>query len=340
MMLAMTNAPDPARPWRVPPADGVEPAATAPTFSVVIAAFQAAHVVAGAVTSALEQTTAPHEIIVSDDGSSDGLEDALAPFDGQVRLLRNEHGGGGAAKNAGARAATGDYVLILDADDAMTSRRVEALTLLATERPDLDLLTTDAWYVVGGRRTRRAYDGPEAFPTTGQLETILQANFINGAAAVRRQALLAVGGFDPGIRQVAEWHCWIRLILGGSRAGLVYEPLYLYTIHGESLSADRARHLRARVDVLEDIAKRDDLPAAARAVLQGAIARHDRRARLVEAQRAVRDGAPDARRRSLGIVRDGGFDAITRTKALVAAALPGIARAIAARRQADDPRTA
>jgi hypothetical protein len=340
-MLPMTSVPaDAERPWRVPPAHHLEPAAAPPTFSVIIAAYQAAHMVASAVTSALAQTVAPHEIIVSDDGSTDDLEEALAPFLGRVRLLRNPHGGEGAAKNAGARAATGDFVLILDADDEMTERRVEALTEMATARPDLDLLTTDAWYVVDGQRTRRAYSGPEAFPITEQLDAILQGNFINGAAAIRREALLAAGGFDPSIRQVADWHCWIRLMLRGSRAGLVAEPLYLYTIHDSSLSADRARHLRARVDVLEDIARRDDLPPHAPAVLQRAIAHHDRRARLAEAQRAVRDGAPDAHRRSFAVARDSGFDLRTRAKALTAALLPTVVRAVAARRAPDeDPRT-
>src|SRR5205807_1013851 len=71
-----------------PPVDGpIVPAAT-PTFSVVVAAYQAAETIGEAIESALAQTVPPHEIVVCDDGSTDDLDAALAPFRGRIVLIR------------------------------------------------------------------------------------------------------------------------------------------------------------------------------------------------------------------------------------------------------------
>src|SRR2546422_6867419 len=98
-----------------------------PTFSVVIPAYQAAGFIGDAIESVLAQTLAPIEVIVCDDGSTDDLEGALARYRNSITLLRKENGGEASAKNAGARAASGDFVAVLDADDVYFPERLEAL---------------------------------------------------------------------------------------------------------------------------------------------------------------------------------------------------------------------
>src|ERR687898_594845 len=126
----------------------------APTFSVVVAAYQVANLIGEALDSIRQQTVAPLEVIVCDDGSTDELEEALSPYSDEIVLLRKQHGGEASAKNAAAFAARGDFVVILDADDVYLPTRLEALTALARARPDLDILTTDAYLVANGRRVR------------------------------------------------------------------------------------------------------------------------------------------------------------------------------------------
>ena len=179
-------APLPVRP--------VEPADSAPTFSVIVAAYQVADVVADALESIRRQTAPPWEVIVCDDGSTDALEDALVPYRDEIVFLRIEHGGEAAAKNAAAARASGDCVVILDADDVYLPERLEALTELANARPDLDILTTDAYLVVDGRRVRRNYDRRWLFEVADQRRAILQRNFIFGHAAVRRERRGCGGG--------------------------------------------------------------------------------------------------------------------------------------------------
>jgi glycosyltransferase involved in cell wall biosynthesis len=145
------------------PAEPVEPGPV-PTFSIVIAAYQAERHIGAALESALAQTLPPVEVVVCDDGSTDGTAQVVAPYrDRGVVYLRQENNGEPTAKNAAVRAATGDFVVLLDSDDEFLPRRLEALGALASARPDLDVMTTDAYVEVDGEIVRRVYDafGPE-----------------------------------------------------------------------------------------------------------------------------------------------------------------------------------
>ena len=191
----------------------------------------------------------------------------LEPFGDRIVYLRKENGGESSAKNAAARAASGEFVVLLDADDVYLPERLEALGQLASARPDLDILTTDAFVEAGGETVRRVYADASRFELGNQRRAILSGNFIHGHCAIRRESFLAVGGFDESIRFTADWDCWIRLILGGARAGLVYEPLRgLPDLEGTQLVPRRLRE--GHVQTLAKTAARDDLDSDERQVLE------------------------------------------------------------------------
>jgi glycosyltransferase involved in cell wall biosynthesis len=311
--LTRILAPDARRPL----ARGAEP-----TFSVLIPAYQAARVVGDAVSSALGQTLAPLEVIVCDDGSTDDLEAALAPYRDRIALLRKENGGGASALNEAAHAATGDFVVVLDSDDAYLPGRLEALAELAVGRPDLDVLTTDAYFESAGAIVGR-FNGPEnPFPADGQRHAILERCFLL-APAVRRTRVLALGGWDESLRIAYDWDCWMRLILDGALAGSVAEPLLRYRVHEGSLSARRAESLRERVVVLEKNAAHPSLDPSELRLLADALARHGRLALLAEAQQALERGERNAWRLAVEIARDREFGRRTRSRAVVLALTPG-----------------
>lgn len=182
-----------------------------PTFSIVIPAYQAADSIGRAVESALAQTVPPHQVVVCDDGSTDAIDEALAPWRDSLLVIRKENGGGASALNTAVRAASGTFVAVLDADDVYHPRRIEALGGLAEARPDLDILTTDAYLEVDGRIGGRFSD-ETPFEAKDQRAGILRACFVGGWPAVRRATLLVAGGFDESLRIAYDWDCWLRQI--------------------------------------------------------------------------------------------------------------------------------
>jgi GT2 family glycosyltransferase len=304
-----------------PPAQGLQPGRR-PAFSVVVAAWMAAGTIGDAVRSVLGQTEPPAQILICDDGSPDDLAGALAPLRDHVHLIRTRHAGAGAARNAAAGMASGDFLVILDADDIWLPERLERLGDLAQARPDLDLLTTDAWFEVDGRRTGRFYDPPRAFPVYDQRTAILRRNFVMGHAAVRRSRWSQLGGFDERVPIGEDWDFWLRLLFAGGRAGCVNEPLARYRIHDNSLSGDRPASLRARVDLLDRAAARTDLTGEERSALRASRSTHLRRALLAEAEAALVADEPLARRHTIGVLTGPGMSMTARLRALAAVVLP------------------
>jgi glycosyltransferase involved in cell wall biosynthesis len=306
-----------------PPAPSdLRPLPGPPAFSIVIPAYQAAATIAATLRSALGQSLPAHEVIVVDDGSTDDLAAALRPFEGRIELVRKRNGGVSSARNAGIEIATGDFIAVLDADDRFHSERLEALAELAIARPDLDILTTDTRFVADGD-VEGTFLERNPFATEDQRGAIFESSFV-GWPAVRLSRLRAIGGFDEDLAVGEDWDCWLRLILSGSRAGLVNRPLYDYVVHEGSLTSDRRANLWARVALLEKAAanpalRTDDVPA-----LERALRRHRSRAVTAEARAKIDGAAPVAHVGRLALSR--GIEPKARLGALLAAVVPPLAR--------------
>src|SRR5437868_5782473 len=95
-----------------------------PLVTVAIPCFNAAQWIAKAVQSALDQTWPSVEIIVVDDGSTDGSLGVLAAFGEKIRVFSAAHRGGNHARNAALHAATGDWIQYLDADDELEPEKI------------------------------------------------------------------------------------------------------------------------------------------------------------------------------------------------------------------------
>lgn len=314
-------------PHRVPAAPLVAPARREPpTFSVVIPCFQGASTIGDAVASVLSQTYPPDGVIVCDDGSTDDLEGALAPHAHAITLLRQEHRGVAAARNLGLRHATGEFVATCDADDLYLPAQLETLAALAVTRPDLDILCCDAELELDGQPLGRGRPDPATFVVDDQRIGILRENFVPGRSAFRRSRLLDVGGYDEALECAEDWDAWMRLILGGSRAGYVDAALARTRMRAGSLSASSRRLWFAQVVVLEKALRRDDLVEEERAVALSHLGALRRALRLAELREAVAEGRPGLRRDAIGLALSPGFGAPTRLKATVAAVSPRTAR--------------
>jgi GT2 family glycosyltransferase len=319
--------PEPKQPIRPGPA---------PSFSIIIAAYQAAAFIADALDSVLAQALPPHEVIVSDDGSTDDLRGALAPYSERIRLLHKEHGGVAGARNLAIQAATGDFVAVLDADNRLLPEYLEALSELAVARPDLDILTTDAFLELDGEVYGRYYRGKARFVIDDQRRGIIHQHFVYANAAFRREAIVAVGGYDEfyDIGGPEDTDLLLRMILAGSSVGLVDEPLAVYRIRKESLSSNRPRSMRGGVLVLERAASHPNLTEGERRYLKGQLGAKRQEAALAEAEQSLRGLAPHPRRRCLKVAFGRwGYPMASRVSAFAGAIAPRTAGRFLERRE-------
>lgn len=295
---------------------------TVPTFSVVVAAYQAANTIGRAIDSALAQTYPPFEVIVCDDGSTDNLAAALARYGDSVTVIRQENQGVSAAKNTAAFAARGEWLVLLDADDEWLPTRLEKIGRVIVQNEMADIVTTDAIVRSPGRPESTWYRFRE-WP--GQLAeqptAIVAENFIFGGAAIRRDVFNKIGGFRTGLPQDSEYEAWVRIILGGGRAALVPEPLAIYHVEGEgNFSRNRTATYRTILFVLDDVEGKYG-PAVDSAI--------EERRRSVTSALAVAEGVEAVRRRSrrgaLAAATNRAMPAQMRARFALAAVAPSLA---------------
>jgi GT2 family glycosyltransferase len=259
----------------------------APRFSVVMAAFNAAGTVRSAIGSVLAQTNPDLELIVVDDGSTDGTAEAVAGVDDpRVRYVAQANRGPAAARNTGIAQARGEYVAFLDSDDLFLPSYLERSEAALRAVPGAGFAYTDAYVfddLTGKVRRRSAMarnrppDPPPADPRAFLLE-LLGRNFIYVAVTLPREVLDRLGGFDESLKGPEDYELWLRILIHGYRAAWIPGRAALYRKHGSQLSRNLVTMTRNLVAVYDGI-NPEDLPSAAhRALLERR--RHETRRQL------------------------------------------------------------
>jgi GT2 family glycosyltransferase len=202
-----------------------------PTVSVVIPCFNLGEYVDEAIDSVFIQSFQDFEILIVDDGSTDEATRArLAACDRpRTRVVRTENRGLPAAKNLGLRQTTGRYLCMLDADDRLAPTCLERSVTALEQNPAIAFVSH--WVRTFGDEDRTWRPERCDFPA------LLDVNTVNGAALVRRDALLAVGGFDEAMRSGCEdWDLWISLVERGFPGQILPEVLFHYRRRPGSMS--------------------------------------------------------------------------------------------------------
>ena len=304
---------------------GVTESDPMPTFSVVIPAYQAAQYVREAIDSVLAQTVGAHEIIVCDDGSTDGTAEVLATYGDRIRVLRQENRGPSSARNAACQAATGEYIALLDADDSWLPQRLERVSEVVRREPSA-IVTTDAFVRRAGQHDARWYSDfvSPAFPAdnAGQRQEILRRNFVFALTVFSRSHWLQVGGLDEKLRWSQDYDLWLRLIFAGHTVRLIDEPLATYRLHDENISGDRTSILQddAMIVGRAPVCTNEEKALADRRLVELADS-----IQLARAQRAVLRGT-NARRLCFSVALNRRQSRRQREKAALAALAPRLAR--------------
>lgn len=203
----------------------------APLVSIIIPAYNAGHYLPTALQSCLDQTYPHLEIIVVDDGSTDQTRAMVAQYP-QVKYLYQPNSGVTAARNTGIQHSTGDFLQFLDADDRLLPTKIERCMAVFEQHPDTGLVYTDYETRSADLQTTLTVVGrPETMPEGQVLATLLSTPttfFAPACPVVRREAVIAAGGFQPDLHAAEDWLLWVKLAAAGVIFRAVPEKLVWY----------------------------------------------------------------------------------------------------------------
>jgi len=213
-----------------------------PTVSVIIPTYNRATMVCEAIESVLCQTFEDLEIIVVDDGSTDGTGEVLRDrYDERVRYYYQANSGRSAARNRGIVASGGRYLLFLDSDDMLLPRALEHEVGYLDAHPGVDVVYTDGFFCdEAGRHVTRIAPARPAHCPDNILEDLVISNVILAchSAIVRRAALDTIGPpyFDKTLRGTEDEDLWIRLAACGHFFSYLDIPTCKYRVHDSNAS--------------------------------------------------------------------------------------------------------
>jgi glycosyltransferase involved in cell wall biosynthesis len=235
------------------------------TFSILIPCFQRAHLLPHAVDSALAQPADGVEIVIVNDGSTDGTHEVAMGYvtrhPDRVRLVDQPNRGVTLARAAGFAIATGNFLVFLDSDDLLEPGMIEACRRAVARRPDADLLVGNAW-LEGAFTVRMPVDQA----VVASWPSCLDDNPYGHTVAVvpRADAVRRVGGLAVGDLPTCEdFDLWVRML----RCGMIVEPLTerlgCHRVGAGGLSQDPLLMLEGRLRVLDRCAAPDPRLASA-----------------------------------------------------------------------------
>ncbi len=210
-------------------------------LSVVIPAYNVAGYVQQAIHSVHAQTRHADEVVVVNDGSTDETATLLANLPG-IKVVTQSNHGLSAARNAGTRAATGDFIVLLDADDYWHPQHLEVISRVLIYRPEAKWIST-CW---------TPFNSPNpTMPLPITMQKVIRYDYplyaayrnrlLPSATAVARDTLVAIGGFPDDVRRSGEDKiCWANLAAAGHHLYFVEAATCFYRLRPTSISSTEA----------------------------------------------------------------------------------------------------
>jgi hypothetical protein len=234
---------------------------SAPRISVIIPVFNLRDFVADAIDSVLGQTLPASEIevVVVDDGSTDGSSEVVARYVPRVRLVRQANRGLSGARNTGIRESSGAFLAFLDADDRLLPEKFAAQLAVFEARSELGLVYTGVRHVDEARRPlpQRGWSTVEG----DVLPRLVLGNLIHPVTVlVRRDPVERAGGFDETLRSAEDWDLWLRLSRAGVLWGCVDRPLAEYRVRHDAMHQNPGRMAESCHRVLDKLFADPTLP--------------------------------------------------------------------------------
>lgn len=210
----------------------------APKVSVILPAYNCARYLPDSVGSVLSQEFGDFELIIIDDGSSDGTgEFAKKNFaDPRIVYARQEHSGLSAARNNGLRRARGEFVAFIDADDIFMPQKLMSQTVIFESKKGIDAVYTTEKYFFEDDKTR-LIDSPYTKLSGDLFFFLKRSNFIHVSTVMLRRSSLAGIEFDASLKSHEDWDFFLKLSARGTRFHYLPEALSLVRVRRTSMTA-------------------------------------------------------------------------------------------------------
>jgi glycosyltransferase involved in cell wall biosynthesis len=211
-----------------------------PIFTIVMACHNAGAYIDQAIASVLAQTFADWELIIVDDASHDDSLSCIknaSQKDPRIKYIQNEINlGPSIARNSAAHIATGEWLSILDADDVYLPEKLEKqYEIILNSKADIVLVGSGCYHIDHtGRRLQDYNYSNKSMPLKRALLS-MRSFPPHSSLIYRKEAFLAVGGFNSNFIRSQDYDLWLRLINFGSFAAYS-KPLIEYRVHSSNIS--------------------------------------------------------------------------------------------------------
>ena len=199
-----------------------------PLISVIIPVYNGERFLADALQNVFAQAYHPIEVLVVDDGSTDGTASIAATFGEQIRYLYQPNAGPAAARNSGLALATGDLLTFLDVDDLWPADRLHLQVEYLRQNPALQLV----WGYTQTIRLALAQPSdqePPMLPPPSLLPLV-------GSILLRKELLLSVGNFDPQLRMSEDVDWFMRIREANVPLQVSKEVVLIYRLHETNMT--------------------------------------------------------------------------------------------------------
>ncbi|NUN50738.1 MAG: glycosyltransferase family 2 protein [Candidatus Brocadiae bacterium] len=216
-----------------------------PRVSVVIPTYNRAAMVCVAIDSALAQTFRDQEVVVVDDGSTDGTAEVLAArYGDRIRYLRQENAGSAAARNHGVREARGELIAFLDSDCVWVPEKTALQVGYLDAHPEMAMVYSPHLPLAEDGRLLRETANEKVYHS-GRIFRALysETHFLsNPTVMIRKKVIEEVGGFDESFRLCQDAELYLR-VAHAHPVGVIETPLTHYRHHPGQISKQQERKL-------------------------------------------------------------------------------------------------
>ena len=213
-----------------------------PPISVIIPVYNSERYLPETLESVLEQTCPPTEILVIDDGSTDGTAAIARQFEAHVTLISQENQGAGTARNRGVEVAAGEYIAFLDADDVWVDKKLELQLLALRQQPQVNMAFGHVSQFISP-------DIDDQLKATMACPGKPIAGYCPGTMLIKRETFLQVGFFEIHL-EMGEFIDWYAKAIEKGLNGIMLPDIVLKRrLHGTNLTIRErdAQHAYARV---------------------------------------------------------------------------------------------